>query len=124
MAAVSWHQDGVTHWEHQIWTLELMGSILWPVISTDALNALWIIPGSHDKGKVNIKKLISDNGGSDKLPEAVPLLCAGDVAVCNRQMVHCSFPNRSDKRESPMFRVSSTSVSLKSTVGIFEAKRK
>jgi ectoine hydroxylase-related dioxygenase (phytanoyl-CoA dioxygenase family) len=66
---------------------------------TNPMNALWIIPESHDKGKVDLKSMIADNGGSDQLPGAVPLLCAaGDVAVCSRQMVHCSFPNRSDQQ--------------------------
>ena len=98
-AAVSWHQDGVTHWTHPDLDQGTHGfNFMAQLFPTDALNALWIIPGSHDKGKVNIKQLINENDGSDKLPEAVPLLCAaGDVAICNRQMVHCSFPNRSDK---------------------------
>jgi len=35
--------------------------------------------------------------GSDRLPQAVPLICApGDVAICNRQAVHGSFANTSD----------------------------
>ena len=99
-AAVSWHQDGVTHWENPDLDSGTHGfNFMAQLYPTDALNALWIIPESHNKGKVNIKKLIDANGGSDKLPEAVPLLCAaGDVAICNRQMVHCSFPNRSDKQ--------------------------
>ena len=36
--------------------------------------------------------------GSDRLPDAVPLICApGDVAMCNRQALHCSFANTSDE---------------------------
>ncbi len=35
--------------------------------------------------------------GSDRLPDAVPLICGpGDVAMCNRQALHCSFANTSD----------------------------
>jgi ectoine hydroxylase-related dioxygenase (phytanoyl-CoA dioxygenase family) len=31
------------------------------------------------------------------LPDAVPLICsAGDVAICNRQALHCSFANTCD----------------------------
>ena len=98
-AAVSWHQDGLTHWESPNLDAGTHGfNFMAQLYPTDPLNALWIIPESHDKGKVDIKNMISDNDGSDMLPDAVPLLCeAGDVAICNRQMVHCSFPNRSDR---------------------------
>ena len=34
--------------------------------------------------------------GSDRLEEAVPLVCdPGDVAICNRQVIHGSFANTS-----------------------------
>ncbi len=98
-AAVAWHQDGVTHWEDPDLDAGTHGfNFMAQFYPTTAQNALWIIPQSHDQGKVDIKQLIADNGGSDQLPGAVPLLCeTGDVAVCSRQMVHCSFPNRSDQ---------------------------
>ena len=98
-AAVSWHQDGVTHWQSPKLDDGTHGfNFMAQLYSTNPMNALWIIPESHNQGKVDIKNLISKNEGSDKLPDAVPLLCdAGDVAICNRQMVHCSFPNRSDQ---------------------------
>ena len=98
-AAVSWHQDGVTHWQSPNLDGGTHGfNFMAQLYSTNPMNALWIIPESHNQGKVDIKNLISKNEGSDKLPDAVPLLCdAGDVAICNRQMVHCSFPNRSDQ---------------------------
>ena len=90
---------GVTHWDSADFEEDIHGfNFMAQLYPTDPLNALWIIPESHDKGKVDIKNMISDNDGSDMLPDAVPLLCeAGDVAICNRQMVHCSFPNRSDR---------------------------
>ena len=96
-AAVSWHQDGVTHWDRPDLDAGTHGfNFMAQLYPTNPENALWIIPESHDKGKADIKHLIELNGGSDQLPDAVPLLCeAGDVAVCSRQMVHCSFPNRS-----------------------------
>ena len=96
-AAVSWHQDGITHWDSPDLDDGTHGfNFMAQLYPTTPENALWIIPESHDQGKVDIAGLIDANGGSDKLSEAVPLLChAGDVAVCNRQMVHCSFPNRS-----------------------------
>lgn len=98
-AAVSWHQDGLTHWDKPDLDAGTHGfNFMAQLYPTNPMNALWIIPESHDKGKADIKKLIAQNGGSDQLPGAVPLLCAaGDVAVCSRQMVHCSFPNRSSQ---------------------------
>ena len=37
-----------------------------------------------------------DAAGSDRLPAAVPLICApGDVAITNRQAIHGSFANTS-----------------------------
>ena len=37
------------------------------------------------------------NGGSDRLPGAVPMLCnPGDVAINNRQVVHGAFANESE----------------------------
>ena len=96
-AAVSWHQDGVTHWDNPDLDAGTHGfNFMAQLYPTNPLNALWIVPSSHATGKADIPKLIRDNDGSDQLPQAVPLLCAaGDVAVCSRQMVHCSFPNRS-----------------------------
>ena len=98
-AAVSWHQDGVTHWQSPNLDDGTHGfNFMAQLYPTNPMNALWIIPESHNQGKVDIKSLINKNKGSDRLPDAVPLLCeAGDVAICNRQMVHCSFPNRSDQ---------------------------
>ena len=96
-AAVSWHQDGMTHWDHPGLDAGTHGfNFMAQLYPTNPMNALWIVPESHDIGKTDIKRLIAENGGSDLLPGAVPLLCAaGDVAVCSRQMLHCSFPNRS-----------------------------
>lgn len=98
-AAVSWHQDGLTHWDSPDLDAGTHGfNFMAQLHPTNPMNALWIVPESHDKGKADIPKLIAENGGSDQLPGAVPLLCAaGDVAICSRQMVHCSFPNRSEE---------------------------
>ena len=63
----------------------------------DAENGLWIVPGSHRLGKVDIVAMV-EAAGCDRLADAVPLLCnAGDVAICNRQAVHGSFANTSDQ---------------------------
>ena len=46
-------------------------------------------------GKVDIKAMVAACG-SDRLPDAVPLICApGDVAITSRQAVHGSFANTS-----------------------------
>jgi ectoine hydroxylase-related dioxygenase (phytanoyl-CoA dioxygenase family) len=63
-----------------------------------------VIPGSHKRGRADIKAMVEANGGSEQLPGAVPLICsAGDVTIVNRQMVHGSFAN-----SSPDLRISLT----------------
>ncbi len=61
-------------------------------------NAVWVLPGSHKMGRVDIRKLASESG-SDRIDGAVPMLCgAGDVMIMNRQMMHGSFANSSADR--------------------------
>ena len=58
-------------------------------------NGLWVVPGSHRMGKVDIKAM-AQAAGTERLPLAVPLVCKpGDVAITNRQAVHGSFANTS-----------------------------
>jgi hypothetical protein len=58
-----------------------------------AVNGVWVLPGSHKVGKVDIKKLVEESG-SERIKGTVPLVCdAGDVIMCNRQLVHGSFAN-------------------------------
>ena len=60
-------------------------------------NGLWVVPGSHRRGKADIKAMVAA-AGSDRLPDAVPLVCEpGDVAITNRQAVHGSFANTSPR---------------------------
>ena len=67
-------------------------------------NCLWVMPGTHKKGKLDIKAMVEANGGSDRLPGAIPLTCnPGDVTMVNRQTLHCSFANT-----SPDLRISMT----------------
>ena len=72
---------------------------------TTAANALWVMPGTHKQGRVDIRRMVEANGGSDRLPGAIPLICAaGDVTIVNRQTLHASFANTSpDKRISITF---------------------
>ena len=63
------------------------------VYGSTAVNGVWVLPGSHKVGKVDIKELVVASG-SERIDGTVPLICdAGDVVICNRQLVHGSFPN-------------------------------
>ena len=95
-SAFAWHQDGTTHWDHPEWTPIIHGfNFMVQLYGCTAANGLWYIPGSHKWGKADIRALIEKAGGN-RLPDAVPLVCnPGDVAICNRQTVHASFPNTS-----------------------------
>jgi hypothetical protein len=95
--SVSWHQDGWTHWESPDLDWGTHGSnTMMQLYGCDAGNGLWVVPGSHRIGKIDITSMC-DESRSDRLPDAVPLVCApGDVVVASRQAVHGSFANTSD----------------------------
>ncbi|MDE0693950.1 MAG: phytanoyl-CoA dioxygenase family protein [Gammaproteobacteria bacterium] len=95
-AAVSWHQDGTTHWQSPELDRGTHGfNFMVNLYPTSPENALWVVPGTHIGGKADLKAMMADSG-SDRLEGAVPMLCnPGDVAMCNRQVVHGSFPNTS-----------------------------
>ncbi len=95
--SVAWHQDGVTHWDSPDWDEGIHGfNFQVQLYPTTAANCLWVMPGTHKLGRVDIKRRVAENGGSDRLPGAVPLICApGDVTMVNRQMLHGSFANTS-----------------------------
>ena len=58
-----------------------------------AVNGVWVLPGTHKQGKLDIKALVAESG-SERLEGAVPIVCnPGDVVICNRQLLHGSFPN-------------------------------
>jgi hypothetical protein len=94
--SVAWHQDGWTHWDSPDLDSGSHGfNFMAQLYGCTAANGLWVIPGSHRVGKADIKAKVAA-AGSDRLPEAVPLICApGDVAITNRQAVHGSFANTS-----------------------------
>ena len=94
--SVAWHQDGWTHWESPDLDENTHGfNFMAQLYGCTAANGLWVLPGSHRKGKVDIKTMVQTEG-SDRLSEAVPMICApGDVGICNRQVVHGSFANTS-----------------------------
>ena len=96
-AAVSWHQDGTTHWNSPDLDQGTHGfNYMVNMYETQPENSLWVVPGTHKQGKADLQSLIAE-GEADRPAGAVPLLCKpGDVAICNRQIVHGSFPNASD----------------------------
>ena len=103
--SVAWHQDGTTHWEHPHWHEDIHGfNYMAQLHPTTPENALWVVPGSHKLGKIDIAAKVAARG-TDRLADAVPMLCeAGDVAICNRQALHGSFANVSkDRRVTVVF---------------------
>jgi hypothetical protein len=94
--SVAWHQDGWTHWDDPALDSGSHGfNFMAQLYGCTSANGLWVVPGSHRRGKADIKAMV-EAAGSDRLPEAVPLVCApGDVAMTNRQAIHGSFANTS-----------------------------
>ncbi len=103
--SVAWHQDGLTHWRSPDWDEGIHGfNFQVQLYPTTPGNCLWVMPGTHKLGKLDIKAMVTENDGSERLPGAVPLLCRpGDVTMVNRQLLHCSFANT-----SPDLRISLT----------------
>ncbi len=93
-AAVSWHQDGDTHWESPNFDEDIHGfNFMAQAYGSTPVNGVWVVPGTHKLGKIDIKKMVQESG-SERLKDAIPLVCdAGDVVICNRQLVHGSFAN-------------------------------
>jgi hypothetical protein len=96
--SVSWHQDGVTHWNNPKWDSSIHGfNFQVQLFDTTARSCLWVVPGTHQEGKIDIKARVAANQGVEQLPDAVPLHCkAGDVTIVNRQALHGSFANTSE----------------------------
>jgi hypothetical protein len=103
--SIAWHQDGVTHWDNPEWDEGIHGfNYQVQIYPTTVGNALWVVPGTHKNGRADIKRMVAENGGSEQLPDAIPLICApGDVTIVNRQTLHGSFAN-----SSPDLRISIT----------------
>ena len=96
--SVAWHRDGVTHWESPDWDQGSHGfNLMAQVEGCEPENGVWVVPGTHKERSVDLAGRM-EAAGSDRLPDAVPLVCApGDVAIVNRQAVHGSFANTSDR---------------------------
>jgi hypothetical protein len=97
--SVAWHQDGTTHWESDDWDHGAHGfNFMTQLYPSTAANSVWILPGSHKMGKVDIRQMVKE-AGSDRIDGAIPLLCnSGDTFILNRQVLHGSFANTSDER--------------------------
>jgi len=93
-AAVSWHQDGDTHWNNPAFEEDIHGfNFMAQVYGSTAVNGVWVVPGTHKLGKLDITDMVA-KAGSERLPEALPMICnPGDVVISNRQLVHGSFAN-------------------------------
>lgn len=94
--SVAWHQDGTTHWNSPDWDEGIHGfNFMGQLYGCSAANGVWVVPGSHKQGKIDIKALV-EKAGTERLADAVPIICApGDVAMTNRQVLHGSFANTS-----------------------------
>lgn len=97
--STAWHQDPSNAWDEE-WSkpgfdVGACGFSFHVALSAcTAENALWVLPGSHFQGRVDVKALAARNGGSDRLPGAVPVICKpGDVYIQNRLPLHGAFPN-------------------------------
>ena len=97
-ASVAWHQDGITHWNHPDWEEGIHGfNFMVQLYGSTAANGVWVVPGTHKLGKMDIKEMVRKNGNI-YLKDAVPIISdPGDVIITNRQLVHGSFANTSEK---------------------------
>ena len=95
-ASVAWHQDGTTHWKNPAWDQGIHGfNFMAQLYGCTAANGVWVMPGSHKLGKIDIRALAAQ-AGTERLPDAVPIIAGpGDVAITNRQSLHGSFANTS-----------------------------
>ena len=93
-ASVSWHQDGDTHWDSPVFDENIHGfNFMGQVYGSTAVNGVWVVPGSHKQGRLDIVKMV-EQAGTERLPDAVPIICnPGDVVINNRQLLHGSFAN-------------------------------
>ena len=98
--SVAWHQDGTTHWDRDDWDMGTHGfNFMAQLYGSTPGNGVWVLPGSHREGKVDIKALVEQSGSAERIEGTVPMVCkSGDVVISNRQLVHGSFANTSSER--------------------------
>ena len=130
-SSTAWHQDGITHWSHPDWDQGIHGMTFQVLLyGSSGVNGLWVLPGSHKSGKIDLQAL-AEAAGSDRLRGAVPYVCApGDVVIHNRQLVHGAFANTSkDSRVSFTFgthrrsSILDVEAGLHNTTAVYDAAR-
>ena len=93
--SVAWHQDGWTHWDSPALDEGSHGfNFMAQLYGCDAVNGLWVVPGTHRGGRVDIKAMAAA-AGSDRLSgsRTPDLRTRRRVAMVNRQALHGSFAN-------------------------------
>lgn len=102
-SSVAWHQDGTTHWDADDWDGDAHGfNYMAQRYHSTPGNGVWVLPGSHKLGRIDIKKLVEDSG-SERIDGAVQLVCeGGHVIMTNRQLAHGSFANSSPDRRATL----------------------
>ena len=95
-ASVAWHRDGTTHWDSPEFDEGIHGfNFMIQLYGCTPANGVWVVPGTHKHRTVDIKEMVN-RSGSERIEEAVPMVCKpGDVVMSNRQVVHGSFANTS-----------------------------
>ena len=95
-ASVAWHRDGTTHWDSPEFDEGIHGfNFMIQLYGCTPANGVWVVPGTHKHRTVDIKDMVN-RSGSERIEEAVPMVCKpGDVVMSNRQVVHGSFANTS-----------------------------
>jgi hypothetical protein len=59
-ASVAWHQDGTTHWDSPEWDQGVHGfNFMAQLYGCTAANGVWVVPGSHKLGKIDIAALVA-----------------------------------------------------------------
>lgn len=67
-ASVAWHQDGTQQWDKPDWDQDTHGfNFMAQLFHTNAANGLWVIPGTHKQGQLDIKAMVEANHNSDRL---------------------------------------------------------
>jgi len=62
-ASVAWHQDGTTHWDGPDWDEGTHGfNFMGQLYGCTAANGVWVVPGSHKLGKIDIAARVKAAG--------------------------------------------------------------
>ena len=98
-APFAWHQDGSFKTGEQAERGLNFG--LYLHASGPANGGLWVLPGSHVRGRLDLQAL---SGGADRPPGAVPVEArAGDVVIHSRNLAHGSAANTAPTRRATVY---------------------